>query len=820
MLGDPATPAAKQICLDAGSFYDVAQGQSVSPTWVSNSVAGPTGFGGAANSPALKAGATWDSLWSGNANGSYNSVRPRFTNAALQDQFRPSDKFLINASIRYDNFTYDLPESASNATQFYANMTANYTCVQAATNLVFTTPLGPGAVPPAPAQYVVGDCNQGVSALTKTTAKGWVHPNGTVQDGVQAPNFTASSPSSYALNYWQPRFSATFTQSPDVVWRLSAGRFTQPPISASVQYLALAGDDRSVWNNTMNLGFYSPFHPIPGISSGQYDLSYEQHFRGTDMSFKLTPFYTWVSDWQQQTFIGAGFVTQVPVGVNRNEGAEFQFNKGDFTRNGLSGIFALTYTSSKVLFQDIPLQTGGTIPNATNVLNQAITAWNGLTKAGGGFPCYQGGVGVSCSKPNSPSGVDTILNPYYNMAPQGLLSPGAWYNPYSTAIAPNLNGAVNSYISPWVSSLILNWRHDKLAITPSFNFQTGGFYGSPLDTMGLDPRTCTQNSAATGITKLSPKTNPLQCNYLTTTRSRSGRVRLPLHPQSADRFVPLRQLSAAQLDRRKPPAFLRREPADSADGAGNQPLPHLLRRNGSRLDRGRATQQRRLRLRPGRWIAQQHALSEQLLQRHEHQRLQSQWCPHAIPGELHAKRPEQRSDRGRSTADQRLLQRANQNLRISVSRSVDNASGALWAPLLTSLGKAPARNSKIFHHAEVHSPRLLRPGVRRFAAARGSVGRDRGDTGGDAAPGNLPRRHERALRSNPRARPARRCDDFGERSEDRQESAALQKVRARQRSRHRTRRSRNLEPARRRPAIRCTTKRPRPAWRCNRCPTS
>ena len=137
----------------------------------------------------------------------------------------------------------------------------------------------------------------------------------------------------------------------------------QPPISASVQYLGSAGDDRSVWNNTMNLGFYSPFHPIPGISSGQYDLSYEQHFRGTDMSLKLTPFYTWVTNWQQQTFIGAGFVTQVPVGVNRNEGVEMQFNKGDFTRNGLSGLLAFTYTNSKVMFQNIPTATGGIIPN-------------------------------------------------------------------------------------------------------------------------------------------------------------------------------------------------------------------------------------------------------------------------------------------------------------------------------------------------------------------------------------------------------------------------------------------------------------------------
>jgi hypothetical protein len=60
----------------------------------------------------------------------------------------------------------------------------------------------------------------------------------------------------------------------------------------------------------------------------------------------------------------------------------------------------------------------------------------------------------------------------------------------------------------------LNYRHDKLAITPSINFQTGGYYGSPLDTNGYDPRACTQNSASSGITKLSPKTNPLQCNPL------------------------------------------------------------------------------------------------------------------------------------------------------------------------------------------------------------------------------------------------------------------------------------------------------------------
>jgi hypothetical protein len=489
--------------------------------WVSDAQSGPCPGGATtgSNTACAATNGTWDSLWAGNATGSYNSITPRFTNASLSDQFRPNDRFLINASIRYDNFTYDLPNSATSANEFYANMTANYTCVLAATNETLTAPLPPGSSPPAPAQYVVGNCDKAASVINPAGPKtGWVHPNGTTQNGIAAPNFTAASPSTYSLDYWEPRFSATFTQSPDVVWRVSAGRFTQPPITASVQYTSLSGDDRSVWNNTMNLGFYSPFHPIPGISSGQYDLSYEQHFRGTDMSFKLTPFYTWVSNWQQQTFIGAGFVTQVPVGVNRNQGVEFQFNKGDFTRNGLSGQLAFTYTNSKVMFQNIPTSTGGVITNELVALNQVIAAYNTLTKSGGGHPCYQGLNGVSCNTKNT-TNQDTILNPYYNQPAQPLLNTSGWYNPYSTAIAPNLNASLGSYISPIVSSLILNYRHDKLAITPSFSFQNGGFYGSPLDTNGLDPRACQYNSAAnkfgTGsITKVSPKTNPLQCNVL------------------------------------------------------------------------------------------------------------------------------------------------------------------------------------------------------------------------------------------------------------------------------------------------------------------
>ncbi len=150
-------------CLSS-SYYDVASGTTLRPTWTSNAIAGPRAFA-AAGTPAARAGATWDSLWSGNANGSYNSVRPRFTNASISDQFRPNDRFLINAALRYDDFTYVLPDSLTSATQFYANMSANYTCVLASTNQVLTQALPAGVPPPASAQYVVGDCNKAAAAL-------------------------------------------------------------------------------------------------------------------------------------------------------------------------------------------------------------------------------------------------------------------------------------------------------------------------------------------------------------------------------------------------------------------------------------------------------------------------------------------------------------------------------------------------------------------------------------------------------------------------------------------------------------------------------
>ena len=48
-------------------------------------------------------------------------------------------------------------------------------------------------------------------------------------------------------------------------------------------------------------------------------------------------------------------------------------------------------------------------------------------------------------------------------------------------------GAYGAFSAPYVASLVLNYKHDKYAITPSFQFVGGERYGYPLSSVGIDP---------------------------------------------------------------------------------------------------------------------------------------------------------------------------------------------------------------------------------------------------------------------------------------------------------------------------------------------
>ncbi|MGZ3526647.1 MAG: TonB-dependent receptor domain-containing protein [Vulcanimicrobiaceae bacterium] len=460
--------------------WDPSTGNSSSclpgSAYSSNSVKGPTGTASDGSSADL-AGAQWVSLWNGDTAGTYNTVKPKFSFISLSDQWRPSAKLLFNLGLRYEDYIYGLAPP-SPGTDFYAQIVSGYVC-QNAVGTILTSNLKPGQAPPAPVIY------------TANCPSGYSHPA-----------FSAQSPSQYTISDWSPRFSMTYTQSPYTVLRASIGRYTEPPISASLQYLNSSGNALSIWNATLPLGFNSPFHPIPAMSATQADLSLEHQIRGTDMSFKLSPFLNLTQGYQTQSAIGPNFVTQAPVGQFRSSGLEGAFTKGDFNRNGLSGQLSLTYTDAKVQYQSKYYGV-----NQIDPTNADIAQFNTLTKGGGGSPCYSeapidpvtkklisAGAGEACTTPGA------VTNPYYNMAVQPLLDPNGWYP--------------TGYDSPWVGALVLNYRHDKFTITPSFQFMQGSSYGGATDVVGLDPRACALNSADAGITAASPNTDPNQCDYL------------------------------------------------------------------------------------------------------------------------------------------------------------------------------------------------------------------------------------------------------------------------------------------------------------------
>ncbi len=457
--------------------------------------------GGANPAYAAAQGAYYANLWDGPTKGSYNTVQPQFTTLSLTDNFRPNDKWLFNGGVRYEKYIYGMDKGNTAADNFYAQQVQNYICYNTVNNQVFTPPLLPGQPFPASPKNVPGDCNAAVSAATGTAATTWVHPNGQTQDGTASTLFSPLSPNQYSLAYYSLRLSGTYTQSPDTVWRFEGGRYVEPPISASLQYMDQSGNNYGQWANFINLGFFSPFHAIPSQTSGQYDISLEHHIRGTDVSYKVSPFYNLTNGYQEQSFIGPGFVTQVPVGQFRSYGIEAQLSKGDFNRNGLSGQLSLTYTDAKVRFQNT------LAGNQMTSVNHAIDNYNALTTSA---PCYNPAVGSTPGTPAAACGLGTIVNPYYGKPQQSHLDPNGWYAPAGIVATPGVTTNFEFYDAPWISSLILNYRHDKLAITPSLQLATGSSYGSPFDVQGIDPRTCTTLDP-------SPSAPAGQCNYHTTT---------------------------------------------------------------------------------------------------------------------------------------------------------------------------------------------------------------------------------------------------------------------------------------------------------------
>jgi hypothetical protein len=317
--------------------------------------------------------------------------------------------------------------------------------------------------------------------------------------------------------------------NPDTVLRFSAGRYAQQPQNYEIQYNTLQPNLAASLLGFIPFGYDSPLHEAQAQFSSNYDFSIEHHFKGTDVAAKVTPYYRWATNQLYET-VNLPSLNVSPSfnsGTERVDGVELQITKGDFTKDGVSGNFAYTYTNAAEMWSKYPNSTVGPIDQ----YNQDIQEFNALTGSGGGAVCYRNG-GNGTPAPHC--GPRSIRNPYYKMSPQPTLDPQGWYAP----------GLDYPYLSPNTFALVLNYRRGRFAVTPAMSLQEGTTYGTPADVQGMDPRSCTRNQGRRGI----PGPDPLLPDYtscglaLTSDGSNPGKLYIP-NPQteSFDTFGQFRQ---------------------------------------------------------------------------------------------------------------------------------------------------------------------------------------------------------------------------------------------------------------------------------------
>jgi hypothetical protein len=416
-------------------------------------------------------------------NATFNTVTPKFDSFSIQDQFKPSDKWLFNAGLRYDRFGFDLAPTvgqSASVRQFWFNAWNKTMCVNS--NINGGNPVNETSGAFFPAMTVGTPCSN--------AGAGWA--NATMSNGTANGN-------SVSFPELQPRLGGTYTADVNNVFRFSYGKYVQPPNAAFEQYNVLQENlPNFIGPLWYKLGYTTPEHDVRPSVSYNSDLSWEHHFANTDASFKLTPFYRRTQDQIQQFFIDpkTAFVSGVNAGKQTSSGVEFLLNKGDFSHNGLSGQVSYTYTYSRIKYS--PLPNGSTL---LTPINTDIQLYNSFTKACQGVapsnsPTSLCGANSGHAVPTESNGV---ANPYFNMAAQQLFDPNASYVPF-TIVPAGLNLSATSYEVPSFAALILNYRHDKFSVTPSFQFTSGGRYGAPEMLPGVNPETCGAIESITGIT--------------------------------------------------------------------------------------------------------------------------------------------------------------------------------------------------------------------------------------------------------------------------------------------------------------------------------
>jgi len=467
-----------------GTLPDYAPGQPADPNYSL-----PTGSVAVTTPGGQAATATWLATDNGLGTTPLNRVAPAFTAAAVTDQWRPNDRTTVTIGARLEDYDDRLADTSGGAARaFWFAAYDNETCFKLGVTSVQS--YGPGA--------------------TNANCAAKFGP------GYQQANLQNAQASNVTATIFEPRFGATYSLDPDTVLRGSFGVYARAVNTSWLQYNSVNSNLASfIGNNFMSLGYNTPIHDLRPDTSYNADFSLEKHLHGTDLSFKLTPFYRATKNQLQPVPIGAGgVVSGFNVGQQTSTGVEFALKKGDFARDGFSGQLAYTYTHSRITYKNFPSGT-----NVIDTLNQYVSEYNSYTSACAKVTAANAalcGLTPGATNPNAapsfaavdPNGAPTtIANPYYNQPAQPLFDRNGSYTTYDQIPQP-FTGE-NGYETPNVASLILNYKHKQITLTPSLTYSSGAKYGSPLAYPGYIPSACATVGAVG--TAGSTVVNPASC---------------------------------------------------------------------------------------------------------------------------------------------------------------------------------------------------------------------------------------------------------------------------------------------------------------------
>ena len=213
-----------------------------------------------------------------------NQVAAALTGYSVNDQWRPDDRVNVNLGLRIETSAIlRRHEPRQRARQFWFNADNAEFCFAPGVNNNKPIDRSDNGTGPCPVVNGVQTVALGQSAYGP---------------------LVNSSGGSYTTARFQPRLGTTYTLDPDNVLRGSFGVYARPPNSSWTQYNTIDENlPAFLGEHFYGYGFNTPDHLIRPDTSYNYDLSWEHRLKGTDWSFKLSPFFRATRDQLQNFYI-------------------------------------------------------------------------------------------------------------------------------------------------------------------------------------------------------------------------------------------------------------------------------------------------------------------------------------------------------------------------------------------------------------------------------------------------------------------------------------------------------------------------------------